>query len=77
MVPVLVQGAVVMEYFYHEEMNWHFSHRWAYEIMRDSGLPVLLAAVTCTNPAYAEWDRLVINVCGLSYGGHKILESVH
>ena len=54
-----MQGAVVMEYFYHGELNWHFSHRWASEIMQDSGLAVQLIAITSTDLTFAEWDRQV------------------
>ena len=48
----------MISYFYHEEIHL-FSHRWAAEFLLDLGFPVQLIAVTCTDPSYAEWDRLV------------------
>ena len=53
------QGSVLIEYLWHEEMGWHLSHRWPQSILQDMSLPVHLLGVTCTDPIYAEWDRLV------------------
>ena len=53
------QGAVLIEYIWHEEMGWHLSHRWLQEALQDMSLPVHLLGITCTDPIYAEWDRLV------------------
>ena len=51
---ILMQGSVLMEYFWHEEMSWHLSHRWPQDILQDMSLPVLLIGITCTDPVYAE-----------------------
>ena len=50
---------MLIEYIWHEEMGWHLSHRWPRDILLDMSLPVLFIGVTCTDPVYAEWDRLV------------------
>ena len=38
-----LQGAALIEYFYYPEMNWHFTHRWAREVIE-----VTLAVLCCS-----------------------------
>ena len=73
----LVQGAVVIEYFYYQELDWHFNHRWAHEILKDSGLPVQLIAVTNTDPAFVQWDHQVVHAQAFSQMHAHKANSLH